>query len=107
MEKITQKKSHQNISDRISLFLYVFKWFFTESVFILPSSFFPLHFLVLEVNSLHTVADGGQHLVRDGLEDVAQCLDRQMLAEDFYRISFLARDVGHVDHAHIHTDSNK
>ena len=27
-----------------------------------------------------------------------------MLAEDFYRISFLARDVGHVYHSHIHTD---
>ena len=56
------------------------------------------------VNSLHSAADGGQYLVRNGVKNIAQRLNRQVLAEDFYGIAFLAVDVGYIYHGYIHAD---
>ena len=60
--------------------------------------------LILIIYPLHTVADGGQHLVRNGLQDIAESLDRQMFTKDLNAVALLAVDARHIDHRHIHTD---
>ena len=60
--------------------------------------------LILIIYPLHTIADGGQHLVRNGLQDIAESLDRQMFTKDLHAVALLAVDARHIDHRHIHTD---
>jgi len=58
----------------------------------------------LEINAFHSVADAGQHLVRDGVENIAQNGDWEILAENLNLITLLTRDVGDIDKGDIHTD---
>ena len=60
--------------------------------------------LFLYVNPLDTVADASEHLVRDGAKGITEHRDGQVVAKDFYLVTLLAVDVGHVNHADIHTD---
>ena len=60
--------------------------------------------LILIIHSLHTVADGGQHLIRNGIEDVAERLNREMLTENLYGITLLTVDARNINHRHIHAD---
>ena len=66
--------------------------------------FLTFFILILIVNSLHSAADGGQYLVRNGVKNIAQRLNRQVFAEDFYGVAFLAVDVGYIYHGYIHAD---
>ena len=59
---------------------------------------------VLIVHTLNPGRHTGQHFVRNGVERIGQHCDRQMVAEDFHRIAFLAVNVRHVDHADVHTN---
>ena len=61
-------------------------------------------FLILEVNSLHTVADSRQNLVRDGVEGIAEDGDGEVVAEDFDTVAFLTIDASDVNHRNVHTD---
>ena len=61
-------------------------------------------FSLLKVNTLDALADGGEDLVGDGVEAVAQLGDGQVLAEDFDGVALAAVDVGDVDHADVHAD---
>ena len=60
--------------------------------------------LILIIYPLYTIADGGQHLVRNGIQDIAESLDRQMFTKDLNAVALLAVDARHIDHRHIHTD---
>ena len=72
----------------------------------IPSACFGWDFciLVLIIYSLHTITDGGKHLVWNGVEDVAEGLHWQMLSEDFHGIALLAVDARYIYHRHIHAD---
>ena len=63
-----------------------------------------LLWLVLEVDTLHSVADTGQYLVGYGIDNVAEHCHGQVLAENLDLVAFLADYVGAVDHCHVHAD---
>ena len=48
-----------------------------------------IFFLILEVNSLHTVADSRQNFVWDGAERIAEDGHWEVVAEDFNTVAFL------------------
>ena len=58
----------------------------------------------MEVNSFYAVTDAREHLVRDGLEHIAQHGNRQVLAKDLYLVALLTRDVGDINQGYVHTD---
>ena len=60
--------------------------------------------LILEVNSLHTIADSRQHLVWNRVKCIAQNSDRKVVAEDLDTVAFLAVDASNVNHRYVHTD---
>ena len=60
--------------------------------------------LILEVNSLHTIADSRQYLIWNGVKRIAENGDREVVAEDFNTITFLAIDASNVNHRYVHTD---
>ena len=60
--------------------------------------------LILEVNSLHTIADSRQYLVWNGVKCIAENGDREVVAEDFDTVTFLAIDASNVNHRYVHTD---
>ena len=61
-------------------------------------------FLILEVNSLHAVADSRQNLVWNSAERVAENGDREVVAEDFDTVAFFTIDTSNVNHRYVHTD---
>ena len=61
-------------------------------------------FLILEVNSLHTVADSRQNLVWDGAERIAEDGHWEVVAEDFNTVAFLTINACYVNHSYVHTD---
>ena len=63
-----------------------------------------LPFLILEVNSLHAVADSRQNLVWNRVKRIAENGDREVVAEDFDTVAFLAIDASNVNHRYVHTD---
>ena len=60
--------------------------------------------LILEVNSLHTIADSRQYLVWNRVKRIAENGDRKVVAEDFNTVTFLAIDASNVNHRYVHTD---
>jgi hypothetical protein len=58
----------------------------------------------LEVNSFYSITDAREHLVRDGLEHIAQYGNRQVLAKDLNLVALLTRDIGDINQGYIHTD---
>ena len=60
--------------------------------------------LILEVNSLHTIADSRQYLVWNGVKCIAENGDRKVVAEDFDTVAFLTIDASNVNHRYVHTD---
>ena len=58
----------------------------------------------MEINFFNSIAYPREHLIGYCVEYIAQYCYRQMLAEDLYRIAFLAVDVSDVNHCHIHAD---
>ena len=60
--------------------------------------------LILKVDTLDTVGDGREDFVGDGIDDVTEDSNGQMFAKDLHLITLQTRDVGDVDHRHIHTD---
>ena len=56
------------------------------------------------IDALHAVADAREHLVGDGVELVGEHGDGQMVAEDLHTVSLATGDIGHIDHADVHTD---
>ena len=60
--------------------------------------------LILEVNSLHTIADSRQHLVWNGVKCITENGDRKVVAEDFDTVAFLTVDASNVNHRYVHTD---
>ena len=60
--------------------------------------------LILEVNSLHTIADSRQHLVWNGVKCIAENRDRKVVAEDLNTVAFLTIDASNVNHRYVHTD---
>ena len=58
----------------------------------------------MEIHSLYSVADACQYLVRDSVESIGENSYREVVAEDLYAITFLAWDVGHINHTDIHAD---
>ena len=63
-----------------------------------------LPFLILEVNSLHAVADSRQNLVWNSAERIAENGDREVVTEDFNTVAFLAINTCYVNHRYVHTD---
>ena len=63
-----------------------------------------LNHLILEVNSLHTIADSRQHLVWNGVKCIAENGDRKVVAEDLDTVAFLTVDASNVNHRYVHTD---
>lgn len=63
-----------------------------------------MDYLILEIHFLHSATDTGQHLIRDGVQHIAENGDRQMVSEDFYCITLLTGDVRHVYQGNIHAD---
>ena len=61
-------------------------------------------FLILEVNSLHAVADSRQNLVWNRVECVAEDGHWEVVTEDFNTITFLAINACYVNHGYVHTD---
>lgn len=59
---------------------------------------------LLKVDPLDAVAHRGKHLVGYGVKFVRQYGYRQVVAKDLNRITLLAVDARHVDHAHVHAD---
>lgn len=62
------------------------------------------HFLVLEVYALDAVAYRCQYLIRYSIQCVAEYGYRQVITEDFHRITFLTVDTGNIYHGYVHTD---
>ena len=60
--------------------------------------------LILEINAFYAVADAGEDLVGDGVENIAKHRHRQVLAEDLYLIALLTRDIGDINQSYVHTD---
>ena len=60
--------------------------------------------LILEVNSLHTITDSRQYLIWNGVKRIAENGDREVVAEDFNTVTFLAIDASNVNHRYVHTD---
>ena len=58
----------------------------------------------MEVDTLDTVGDSREDFVGDGVDDVAEDGDRQVFAKDLHLITLQTRDVGDINHRHIHTD---
>ena len=63
-----------------------------------------LSYLVLEINSFYAIAYAREHLVRDGLEHIAQYGNGQVLAKDLYLVALLTRDIGDINKGYVHTD---
>ena len=61
-------------------------------------------FLVLIVNTLHAGADGGQNLVGDGVEGIAEDGHRKVVAEDLNTVAFFTVNACDVDHRYVHAD---
>ena len=61
-------------------------------------------FLVLIVDTLHAGADGGQNLVGDGVEGIAEDGYRKVVAEDLNTIAFFTVNASDVDHCYVHAD---
>ena len=60
--------------------------------------------LILEVNSLHTIADSRQHLIWNRVKRIAKNGDRKVVAEDLDTVTFLTIDASNVNHRYVHTD---
>ena len=60
--------------------------------------------LILEVNSLHAIADSRQYLIWNRVKRIAENSDREVVAEDFDTVTFLAIDASNVNHRYVHTD---
>ena len=60
--------------------------------------------LILEVNSLYTIADSRQHLIWNGVKCIAKNGDREVVAEDLDTVAFLTVDASNVNHRYVHTD---
>ena len=58
----------------------------------------------MEVNSFYSITDAREHLVRDGLEHIAQYGNRQVLAKDLYLVALLTRNIGDINKGYVHTD---
>ena len=59
---------------------------------------------LLVVHALYAVGDGGEDLVGDGLQQVAEDGDGQVGTEDLDGVAFVAVDVGDIDEGHVHAD---
>lgn len=59
---------------------------------------------ILEIDALHAVRDTCQHLVGNGVKCIAEHRDGQVIAEDFDHVAFMAGNVRHVNHGHVHAD---
>lgn len=60
--------------------------------------------LLLYIDLLYAAADGSENLVRNGVEGVGEDCYREVCAEDFYAVAFLAVDVGNIYHRYVHAD---
>ena len=60
--------------------------------------------LILEVNSLHAIADSRQYLIWNRVKRIAKNGDREVVAEDFDTVTFLTIDASNVNHRYVHTD---
>lgn len=60
--------------------------------------------LFLEINALYSLTHGSKHFVGNGSEHITQHRYGQVVAENLYRITLFAINVGHVYHTHIHTN---
>lgn len=60
--------------------------------------------LFLYIHPLYSCADSRKHLVWYGAKGIAEFGYREVVAEDFDRVAFLAFYVGHINHADIHAD---
>ena len=60
--------------------------------------------LILEINALDAVGDTSEDLVGDGVCDVAEHGDGQMLAEDLHLVALATIDACDINHRNIHTD---
>ena len=58
----------------------------------------------MEVHSFYSITDAREHLVRDGLEHIAQYGNRQVLAKDLYLVALFTRDIGNINKGYVHTD---
>ena len=58
----------------------------------------------MEIDAFDAVGDSRENFVGDGVDDVAEDSDRQVLAKDLHLITLLTRDVGDIDHRYIHTE---
>ena len=81
------------------LFLQRYDYFF-----IYPTKKLVFFLLVLKIHFLHAIGDACQYFIGDGVERIGQDGHGQMFTEYFYAVPFLAVNVGHVNHRHIHTD---
>ena len=72
--------------------------------FLVNSSTCQLNHLILEVNSLHAIADSRQYLIWNRVKRIAENGDREVVAEDFDTVTFLAIDASNVNHRYVHTD---
>ena len=63
-------------------------------------------YAVQAVNARHTLADRAHQLIGDGIAERSIVRAEDVLAEDLDLVAGLhLREVGHVDHAHIHADA--
>ena len=60
--------------------------------------------LILEVNSLHTIADSRQYLIWNCVKRIAKNGDRKVVAEDLDTVAFFTIDTSNVNHRYVHTD---
>ena len=60
--------------------------------------------LILEINAFYAVADAGEDLVGDGVEDIAENGNGQVLTKDLYLVALNTWDVGDINQSYVHTD---
>lgn len=60
--------------------------------------------MLLEVDAFYTRADRSKYLVGNRIEYIREYRYGKVVAKDLNRVSLVAVNVGHVDHANVHTD---
>jgi hypothetical protein len=60
--------------------------------------------MLLEVDALYTRTDRSKYLVGNRVEHVREYRYGKVVAKDLDRVSLVTVNVGHVDHANVHTD---
>ena len=76
----------------------------TLTLHLSPLTLHPSPLYLRQINTLYAFTYGSKHFVRYGFEPLSKLGNGKMVTKNFYGVTFVAGNVGHVNHADIHAD---